>query len=392
MVEINGQNLNSTLSNTKGKVLENLNDLAPAKASEDLVVENQLSNIDHEASALNTIHTDTTLNQKAHENNKPRNTMQEAFDNAPQWFQHFRNHLVTVLNAVGITLNATSVVASNSNIMPQPVAEYLDKAAEWYSRYVVSLGFGWNGVESIVGKRPIEALSRFLPVAGFMLLPFYNFNTATGISSFMSYVFDKVVSRNGGEQPGIGSAIENTKGTIKHTIDIFKEFFNNNSNESLVEKIGIAGLGLGTLGGLTFAAKERDSFAARFFGNMRNIGGLVADYELVFNQDPDRKRSRHKRTVGVTCSTASILNIIARWVDPKLGRILNHLSIAADDFGLTYWAQMSKADNDRAANKNRQKSIKEGLKAIDQNDHLVELSKPSKDLNQTLEQNYAQAA
>jgi hypothetical protein len=79
-------------------------------------------------------------------------------------------------------------------------------------------------------------------------------------------------------------------------------------------------------------------------------------------------------------------------VNPDVGRILNHLSIAADDFGLTYWAQMSKADNDRAASKAKQESVKENLQSINDNGHLVELSKPSKDLRQTQDQKYAQAA
>lgn len=281
---------------------------------------------------------------------KKSNFLEDYFQNGPPWFQAFRNYFVAGLNTVGIGLNFTSVIASNSNMMPEPVAKYLDKAAEWYSRYVVSLGFSWNGVESVVGKRPFESLARFVPAVGFVTLPFYNFNLATGVSSAMSYLLDKVVKRNGNKQPGVGSAIENTKGVFKHSMDIFRDFFNSKSKESLLEKTGLLGLGLGSLGGLLFASQERDSFAARLFGNLRNFGGLAADYELVFNDDTTW-RSKHKRLVGLTCSTASILNIIARWVDPKLGRILNHLSIAADDFGLTYWAQMSKKDNDEAAGK-----------------------------------------
>jgi hypothetical protein len=87
---------------------------------------------------------------------------------------------------------------------------------------------------------------------------------------------------------------------------------------------------------------------ARFFGNMRNVGGILADYKLVFNKVADPARSNDQKIVGGTCSLASILNILMRWVDPKLARALNHISIAADDFGLTYWAQSSKRDNDEA--------------------------------------------
>jgi hypothetical protein len=353
MVEIQGQNLNTPLQVSKNSKVQNPIELEANNPSSDSALDKKSSTEELSYELANN-HKQEIKDDKPQVNlakHKSSNAIQEFFKNGPQWFQNFRNYFVMGLNTIGITLNSVSVIASNSNIMPKPVAEYLDKAAEWYSRYVISLGFGWNGIESLVGKRPIEALARFLPAAGFMALPFYNFNLSTGISSTMSYIFDKVISRNGDKQPGIGSAMENTKGTIKHTLDIFKDFFNPKSKETLVEKFGIAGLGLGTLGGLLFASHERDSLAARFFGNLRNLGGLVADYELVFNKDTTW-RSAHKRTVGLTCSTASILNIIARWVNPDVGRILNHLSIAADDFGLTYWAQMSKKDNDEASGRN----------------------------------------
>lgn len=350
MVEIQGQNLNTSVKTTEVKKHNELDVDSTSSTSAANQTLEKTSPLDNDLKEIHGQEKNEIAEKPDLEKPKITNSIQEFFQNGPQWFQNFRNYFVMGLNTIGITLNSLSVIASNSNIMPKPVAEYLDKAAEWYSRYVISLGFGWNGIESLVGKRPIEALARFLPAAGFLALPFYNFNLSTGISSTMSYIFDKVVSRNGDKQPGIGSAMENTKGTIKHTVDIFKDFFNPKSKETFVEKFGIAGLGLGTLGGLLFASHERDSLAARFFGNLRNLGGLVADYELVFNKDTTW-RGLHKRTVGLTCSTASILNIIARWVNPDVGRILNHLSIAADDFGLTYWAQMSKKDNDEASGK-----------------------------------------
>ncbi len=70
----------------------------------------------------------------------------------------------------------------------------------------------------------------------------------------------------------------------------------------------------------------------------------------MFNNDKTW-RGTHKRIVGFTCSTASILNIIARFVDDKLGRTLNHIAIGLDDLGLTYWAHMSKKENDQSMNK-----------------------------------------
>lgn len=276
--------------------------------------------------------------------------VEDFFKDGPEWFQLFRNHFVMVLNVVGVAMNTMSVVASGSNILPKPVAEYLDNAAEWYSRYVVSIGFGWNGIESLVGRRPIEALTRFVPAAGFLALPFYNFNLATGVSSGLNYVLGEIVKRNGDKQPGVGSMMENTKGILKHAKELAGDFFNKNSSESFLDKVTMAGLLGGSFGALLFARNDRDTGLARFFGNLRNIGGLAGDYELVFNRDTTW-RGNHKRFVGLSCSLASVLNIIARWVNPQLGRTLNHLAIAADDFGLTYWAQMSKLDNDEAQGK-----------------------------------------
>ena len=323
---------------SQSKELETKLDLNKDKDIEQLSLENSLSK------------NETLTDQNSTIKKQNRNSIQDYFQNGPQWFQNFRNYFVIALNTLGIGLNIFSAISSNTTFMKKEVADFFDKASVWYSKNIVSLGFAWNGIESLVGKRPIEALSRLLPPIGFLTLPFYNLNFATGISSFMSYVLDKVVKRNGNKQPGKDSAIENTKQVLLHCKDIFKDLFNSKSKETLIEKLGIAGLGLGTFGGLAFASKDRDSLLARLFGFIRNAGGLTADAELVFNNDKTW-RGTHKRIVGFTCSTASILNIIARFVDDKLGRTLNHIAIGLDDLGLTYWAHMSKKENDESMNK-----------------------------------------
>jgi hypothetical protein len=391
MVEINGQNSNATVPIQKSigaKVPIELEANNPS--SDSAVLQNPLT--EELNPEITNIH-----EQEIHEaptkasSTKLENlsSIQEFFKNGPEWFQYFRNYFVMGLNSIGIALNSTSVIATNSNIMPKPVAEYLDKAAEWYSRYVVPLGFAWNGVESLVGKRPLESIARFAPAIGFLALPFYNFNLVTGLSSGITYLLGKVVERNGNKQPGVGSAMENTKGILKHTVDVFKELFDSKSKESTMDKISILGMMIGSTGGLFMAPNQRDSFTARIFGTLRNIGGLVGDYELVFNND-QTWRGKHKRAVGLTCSLASILNMIARFVDPKLGRTLNHLSIAADDFGLTYWAQMSKKDNDEASGKKPKVDVDIVADVI--TDKLNRLSQPVKETNATKEHNYSQAA
>jgi hypothetical protein len=397
MVEIKGQNAALLAANLDQNQRPENNELE-TQSLESIAVENDQDKAEQKP-ILNHIEiiNKPYKTQDINKNEKQdKSKLQMMLDEAPPWFQFFRNNLVMGLNTVGIGLNTLSVVATHSNIMPEPVADYLDKAAEWYSRYVVSIGFGWNGVESLAGRRPIEAITRFAPALGFITLPFYNFNLSTGISSTLSYLFDKVVRRNGDKQPGVGSALENTKGVMKHSFDIFKDFFKLDSKESLIERFGLTGLGLGTFGGLLFAANDRDSKVARFFGNLRNLGGIVADYELVFNNDKTW-RGNHKRLVGLTCSLASVLNIIARWVDPKLGRTLNHIAIAADDFGLTYWSQMSKIDNDKAATNDSDKILEKhdnrsNIKPETPTSPLLEKFKPITEKNTIQEMHTALAA
>ena len=81
------------------------------------------------------------------------------------------------------------------------------------------------------------------------------------------------------------------------------------------------------------------------------MGGIAADYKLIFNTAKNPTQAKYQREVGAWCSTASILNIFMRWVSPELARTFNHIAIAADDMGLTRWAQVSKEDNDRELGK-----------------------------------------
>jgi hypothetical protein len=385
MLEIQGQNTGAS----EFLQLEAANKKAAeqdgALVQKDAALENNIETIDN-----NDLHQEV-IDQAYQKTDTPENktnSLQDFFQNGPPWFQFFRNYFVMGLNLIGIGLNTSSVVASNSNIFSKETAEYLDKASEWYSRYVVSIGFSWNGIESFVGKRPLEAMARLIPALGFMTLPFYNFNLATGVSSGLSYILGMLVQRNGNKQPGQGSAWENTKGIIQHSKEMLKDTFNPDAPEDFFDKFAMHAMMTGSLGGLLFASHKRDSFAARLFGNLRNFGGLSADYKLIFNKDKTW-RGNHQRIVGSICTLASFLNIVARWVDPKLARALNHLAIAADDLGLTYWAQMSKEDNDEAAGKKGVKSetvLKvnkvEPQSQIFQNLHSNQLKKP--DLSTTL--------
>lgn len=273
----------------------------------------------------------------------------KLFYNGPPWFQWFRDKFCLSLNSFGIVFNAVAVVATNSSIFGKETAKSLDEKSEWFSKYIIPFSFGWNGIEALMGKRLPELISRMAPAALFWVLPFYNLNLATGVSSWLNYLFELVKDRHGGKNPCEGDMKGNAKAVFKTSVDIFKDMFKGDqSKEDLPKQLANLFLLVGSFGGLTFARKSRDSILARIFGNMRNAGGIIADWKLIFNRDPNPKRSNDLRIVGSTCGIASALNILMRWVDPKLGRALTHIAIAADDFGLTYWAQGSKRDNDLA--------------------------------------------
>jgi hypothetical protein len=272
-------------------------------------------------------------------------------------FNFFRQYFTLSLNTIGIIMNFAAVISGNSSIVSKKLSENLDKSSEWFSKYVIPLSFGWNGIEAAVGNRGLEALSRFIPAVSFIFLPFYNLNIATGLSSGLQYLFELVRDRHGGKPPSSHDIKENAKETLKTSIAVIKDIITGNrTHEDLSKQIGAGFLLLGGLGGLIFASRERDSSFARFFGNMRNIGGLVADWKLIFNDVKNNaRRAFDLRFVGSLCSTASILNIIMRWVNPEeLSRSLTHIAIAIDDFGLTYWAQCSKRDNDEQFNRSQE--------------------------------------
>ncbi len=298
-----------------------------------------------------TVPTTVSINKETPKTN-PNNLADrftEFFYNGPPWFKWFRENFSIYLNYFGIAFNVLGVVASNSSLFGKKTAEFLDEKSEAFSKYIIPFSFGWNAIEAWMGKRPLEMLSRAIPATLFWILPFYNLNLATGISSGLNYLFEHVKDRHGGRNPGEGDRWKNTQEVLKTSWDVFKDMFKGDqSKEDWPKQLATVSLLLGSLGGFGLARDSRDSTLARLFGNLRNIGGIFADWKLVFNDDTNQQRKKDLRIVGGTCSLASILNILMRWVDPKLARALNHIAIAADDFGLTYWAQGSKRDNDLA--------------------------------------------
>jgi hypothetical protein len=301
----------------------------------------------------NLIHQANTQDQSPPISPQPPNKTWENFrklftDKGPAGFKFFRNYFTLGLNSVGITLNVLAFITSNSSLVSKDLTKKFDKYSEWFSRNVIPLSFGWNGVEALVGNRALEAAARIIPAISFFFLPFYNLNIATGVSSGLQYLFELVRDRHGGKNPATHSIKENAKQTIQTSLAILKDIFTfNQKHESLSKQISTLALLTGGFGGLLFASQERDSLNARIFGNTRNGGGLIADWLLIFNNIKDNlRRAFDLRLVGSLCSTASILNILIRWINNDFARSCNHLAFGLDNLGLTYWAQCSKRDND----------------------------------------------
>lgn len=278
------------------------------------------------------------------------NKFRKAFIQGPKWFQLLRSNTTMTLNFFGIALNSLAVIGKA--FLPEKAYNFIDEKSEWFSKYIIPISFSWNSVEALVGHRLPEAISRIVPALSFWALPFYNFNLATGVSSALNYIFEHVKERHGGRNPGNGSMVENAKQVFSTSIDVIKDIvIGKRDKEDIFKQLGTLGLFFGSFGGMIFTRKQRDSLWARVFGNMRNIGGLIADYKLIFNDAKDPTQAKYQREVGAFASIASILNIFMRWVNPELARMFNHISIAADDYALTRWAQVSKEDNDRELSK-----------------------------------------
>ena len=265
----------------------------------------------------------------------------EYFKNSPRPFKLFRDSFTMGLNVLGVLMNFGAVIAKGIPAVGPKITEWLDKKSEWFSRYVVPLSFAWNSIEATAGNRFIEAAARLVPAVLFWVLPFYNFNMATGIASGINFLLHLIDDRYNGKTPD-ASPLQNIKATFNKLGEMISDFASGRFRKGEKWDIfAVLGMLLGSAGGLVFAGKQRDSWAARIFGFVRNLAGLTGDARFVIGNDV------HKRVAGASMIFASIANIFMRWVGDDAARILNHLAVALDDFGLTYWAHESKRRNDQ---------------------------------------------
>lgn len=290
----------------------------------------------------------SSINPLLHQSDLAKNnwdSLRENFLYGPEWFQKFRDNFTQYLSYTCGGLNGLAALGSSLGVCPKVVAKFFNKKAEWFSRYSLPASYMWNGVEALIGNRPIESLIRFAPAFSFLVLPFYNFNLGTGISSGLNNLMDLVAERLGDKQPS-HSMKENSKVVLGELKVLVKELLttikplNAVSGETFIDQFATVGTILGNAGGLAFAAQQRNSPAAKTFCSLSNISGFALDLTNIFS------KNLRKNIVGCSCAIASLSNIALRFSSHKLATILNHLAIAADTFGMTYWAQSSKEKND----------------------------------------------
>lgn len=310
----------------------------PEKKNEKTTDRNQLENIS-EADKKPVI-------EKQVEKKSLWSKIEEIFEKSPPAFQKFRDWINPTLNTIGILFNTSAVMVKGMPIVGKPLEEAIDKSAEWFSRYIIPLSFSWNGLESLVTKKPLRALARWIPAGLFWKLPFYNFNLATGLSSAGTYLLSLVDKRYDDKTPD-SSFGENIKATLKSIKSIFKDWTSGNfkKGESAWDALALTGMTAGSLGGLLLTGGDRDSPKARIFGALRQLGGAIGDLRFIFSGDI------HKQISGTLMIIASACNFFMRWVGEDTARIFFHLATATDDLGLTYWAQEDKrrADAEKKA-------------------------------------------
>lgn len=255
-------------------------------------------------------------------------------------FNKVRSFFTMGLNIIGVVLNFGAVIVKGVPTVGPKVKDWLDKKSEWFSRYVIPFSFAWNGMEAAAGNRFVEAAARLVPAALFWMLPFYNFNMATGISSSINYLLHLIDGEYKGKTPD-DSPLGNTKAVFSKLGEMISGIATKKwTVTGILDGFTVLGMLGGSTGGLAFANKVRDSWPARLFGLVRSSAGFTGDARFVQGND------LHKRFAGALMMVASVLNVFMRWVGDDTARILNHLSIALDDFGLTYWVNESKRRND----------------------------------------------
>jgi hypothetical protein len=268
-------------------------------------------------------------------------SVQRRFYDPSSPVKFLRDHLTPSINYLSVFLNSLAVLDPTNKFFSLETNKTLDNISSKFSQFMIPLSYCWSGIEALMSNKAIEAVMRFLPASTFFVMPFFNVNFANGFSSGCNNLIDLIAARLGSRQ-NTSSLRANVTSVLPELKNIAREFLTkiqplSGSRETLADQVATLGTIFGNLGGILFARQERDSTLAKMFGFLSNATGFVMDFRNIIS------RNIRKQIVGYSCALASISNILTRFVDPNLSRILNHISIVADGFGLSYWAQSSKS-------------------------------------------------
>jgi len=317
---------------------------APVNAAQNQIQKETNPTID-QTELKEQIHQDKAPTQNTTSNNKDESTQKGILkiirDRYPNW-----------CNSIAALLHSLAPALPYLPFVPEKFSKMVDKAAVIFSKSVVPIAMLHNSWEAFVGKRGIESIIKLVTPALLYTVPLHNFNIPYGLHSSVKLILDKAMHK--APQRKEQSFGQNFKDMTQGAKNLFGDFFAGKGDWDLNSTVfAFANMLFGSVGGYLFARTERDSWPAKIFGLIRNIGGLVGDVNISIVGD------EHEKKAGRLMGLASIFGIIQRWIpDPKVARIFSHALIACDDIGFNIWSNDSKRRNDKVEEQ-KQETLKQ---------------------------------
>ncbi len=286
-------------------------------------------------------------NDKKSHNDNPTTTKDDTTKKETNIFKRVWNNPKKLNIGISIANASLHGLAAVTAVIPgmKTISSVFDKTALAFTRYIAPLvSYVMAAVKSFSSKKIIEGLIKLVSPVFLPFLSDSNIDAAYGTGGGLNVLYDEVSKRIENKKAQseeyaekLATAQKSASAYNKLIISEFKELW----GEFFKGKLDLeATLGMisGTLmfaGGapmLTFIRKARDTVAARTLGFIRNLGGGIGDIGFMLDKkDPLRRRT------GQLCLTASITDILKRWVPEKWAKLFIHLSSAFNVSGYALW-------------------------------------------------------
>lgn len=283
----------------------------------------------------------------------------------------YRNTSIAAVNALFHGLSAFSLFnPENANGQKTAFADFCDKTAFFFTRWVAPLSsYAVAAVESIGDKKWIEALVKAIPP---LFLPFVgeaNIDAVYGSSTGFNCPYDMVIGRldKKAEQSKEFKEqyTEASKSGMGHA-KLFISEFKNMASDFVKGKLeftdnallaSCAAIITGSLPMMLFMRNDRDSWAARLLGLIRNAGGIGGD-TMYTVQGMKNPKERYKAVIGVFCTLAAVSDVVKRWVtDSAAAKVLIHLGAALNVSGYAVWNAFSGTKKKESENGNIESAL-----------------------------------